>query len=155
LEVTPYRYALIELAKAVGGVFALRVHDKTGESSLGAPATDTTEEEEEPDGSRVTTDDLVKLFGFTPQQAPKYFEIESFTGVMQVPGRHVYQQPGQGGQPAAPTVPGGGGLRGPAGTPRGAPGGMRPGSVPGGAPVRPPTGTRSAGVITASERSIV
>jgi hypothetical protein len=136
LEVTPYRYALIELAKAVGGVFALRVHDKTDTSSVTNVAS-ASEEEEDPVVDRVTTDDLVKLFGFSQPLQPKYFEVESFTGVMQVPGRHIYQQPG-GGQPSVPGSVRPGGLRTPGGAPSGVPGGLpggvRPGGVPGGLP---------------------
>jgi Flp pilus assembly protein CpaB len=122
VEVTPYRYGLIELAKAVGGVFALRIHDRTGESLAGGS---TTEEEEDPPGDRpVTTEDLVKVFGFEPQTAPKYFEVESFSGVTQIPGRHIFQQPG-GGQAVKPS----GGLTPGKAQPK-APGGLRPGNLP-------------------------
>jgi Flp pilus assembly protein CpaB len=122
LEVTPYRYGLIELAKAVGGIFALRIHDRGGDSLAGSA---TPEEQEDPAGDQpVTTEDLVKVFGFEPQQAPKYFEVESFNGVTQVPGRHVFQQPG-GGQAVKPS----GGLT-PGGVRPKAPGGVRPGNLP-------------------------
>jgi Flp pilus assembly protein CpaB len=129
LELTPYRYGLVELAKSLGGLFALRIHDK---SDSGVGTVTAADEEEDPNVSVVTTDDLVKLFGFSAPLPAKYFEVEAFSGVSQIPGRHIYQQPGQSGQPAVP----GGGLRSPA-----APGGARPGVVPGGVPA---TGLRSA-----------
>src|SRR5262249_50105483 len=47
LEVTPYRHGLIELAKSIGGVFALRIHDKSGSSLADGSAA---EEEEDPPG---------------------------------------------------------------------------------------------------------
>jgi Flp pilus assembly protein CpaB len=125
LEVTPYRYGLIELAKAVGGIFALRIHDKSG-SSLGDGSA--AEEEEDPPGDQpVTTEDLVRVFGFEPQKAPKYFEVESFSGVSQIPGRYIYQQPG-GGQPVKPSS----GLTPGRAQPKlpSIPGGVKPGGLP-------------------------
>jgi Flp pilus assembly protein CpaB len=129
LEVTPYRYGLIELAKSIGGVFALRIHDKSGDSLSGSPAA---EEEEDPPGDQpVTTEDLARVFGFEPQQAPKYFEVESFNGVAQIPGRHVFQQPGAG-QPVKPSgglTPGKAQPKAPGVRPGGLPKGVAPGRV--------------------------
>ncbi len=133
LEVTPYRYGLIELAKAIGGVFALRIHDRAETGSASATTVASAEEEEDPVKDVVSTEDLAKLFGFSQPLAPKYFEVESFNGVQQVPGRHIYQQPGQGGA-TTPALPKPGVKPGtPGGVPGTLPGGIKPGNLPGGA----------------------
>jgi len=88
LEVTPYRYALIELAKTVGGVFSLSSRGASGgESSpgaaapVGAPAGPT----EDPDVELVTTRDLAKLFGITDPVPERVFVIQRFNGLNEKP----------------------------------------------------------------------
>jgi Flp pilus assembly protein CpaB len=119
LEVTPYRYGLIELAKSLGGLFALRIHDRSESAPATVSAADT---EDDPVVPYVTTDDLAKLFGFSAPLPTKYFEVESFSGVSQNPGRHIYQAPAPSGQPA------------PGGAKPTTPGGARPSTTPGSAP---------------------
>jgi Flp pilus assembly protein CpaB len=151
LEVTPYRYALIELAKQIGGAFTLRIHDKASSEAGVAAVAAKGGETEDPVVERVGTDELAKLFGFARPLPPRYFEIEKFSGVDQVKDAHIFLEPGS---PAPSTSssdprqnqPGmtPGGLQGPnQGPGRGAPpGGGRPRQAPGGG--RPPSGNRQA-----------
>jgi hypothetical protein len=150
LEVTPYRGGLIELSKQIGAAFALRPHAKE-DTGLATTVSAKAEEMEDKDVERVTTDDLVKLFGFTKPLAPRYYEIEKFSGVDQVQGAHIFlepgspqpaprtsnQTPGSGGRPGS-----GGGLQGPG--MRGMPGGGMPPN--GGQQQAPPSGGRQAAI---------
>jgi Flp pilus assembly protein CpaB len=87
LEVTPYRYALIELAKTVGAQFALSPRGRMGEESspgavtpvggAGAP--------QDPDVERVTSKDLAALFGITDPVPERVFVIDRFNGIKQLP----------------------------------------------------------------------
>jgi Flp pilus assembly protein CpaB len=150
LEVTPYRGGLIELSKQLGAAFALRPHAKD-DTGLATTVSAKAEEMQDPDVDRVTTDDLVKLFGFTKPLATRYYEIEKFSGVDQVQGAHIFLEPGSP-QPAPRTSnqspgqgrpPGsGGGLQGPG--MRGMPGGGGP--PPNGGQQAPPGGGRQAAI---------
>jgi Flp pilus assembly protein CpaB len=99
LEVTPYRFALIELAKTLGAQFTLAVTQKPVE---GLPASTETEINEPP-ADRVTTSDLARLFGIgDPQQAgPGPWEIERYVGLQRI-GTTSF--PGYTGRLTAPTV---------------------------------------------------
>jgi hypothetical protein len=145
LEVTPYRGGLIELVKQLGGAFALRPHAKE-DTGLATNVAAKAEETQDPDKPFVSTDDLVTLFGFTKPLAPRYYEIEKYSGVDQVQGAHIFLEPGS---PQPGTRPanqgqgrpggGGGGLQGPNQRGPGMPSGGQP---PGGQPPapRPPAG---------------
>jgi hypothetical protein len=101
----------------------------------------------------VGTDELARLFGFAKPLPPKYFEIEKFSGVDQVPNAHIYLAPGS---PTPSTKssdprqnrPGmsPGGLQGP----NQRPGGMPAGGAPGGGGgerrrQQPPAGAQPGG----------
>jgi len=152
LEVTPYRGGLIELAKQIGGAFALRPHAKEETPGQATNVAAKAEEMQDPEVDRVTTDDLVKLFGFTKPLAPRYYEIEKFSGVDQVQGAHIFLEPGSPQPATRSSSPGpgqgrppgnGGGLQGP--NQRGMPRGGQP---PGGGQQVPPQGGNRQAAIT-------
>jgi Flp pilus assembly protein CpaB len=92
LEVNNYRYGIAELAKQIGGVFTLRPHSKEdGGTGVSVAKSSQTEDK---DVSFVTSDDLVKLFGFTKPLPPRYFEVEKVSGVNPVQGAHIFLEPG-------------------------------------------------------------
>jgi Flp pilus assembly protein CpaB len=146
LEVTNFRYGLIELAKQIGGAFSLMPHSKE-ETGVATTVSAKGTESEDKDVSVVTSDDLVKLFGFSKPLPPRYFEVEKVSGVDPVQGAHIFLQPGSpqpaqksssssgssGNRPGSNTGP----LQGP---------NMRPGGsgAPGNGPrPQPPTGRSS------------
>jgi Flp pilus assembly protein CpaB len=89
LEVTPYRYALIELAKTLGGKFSLGVtrveRDEEGKVAL-PPEYFTSEREKSAD--RVTGYDLRQLFGIVDGPPPiPPFVIEKYVGISEAGAR--------------------------------------------------------------------
>ena len=157
LEVSNFRYGLIELTKQLGGAFSLRPHSSKDESGAATTVAAKDSETEEQDRTVVTSDDLVKLFGFTRPMAPRYFEVEKVSGVDPVQGAHIFLQPGspQPGTKQSSSTPGSGGnrpgstggpLQGPNMRPGGGSGGP-PGGGPGGMPrpQRPPSGGSAGG----------
>jgi Flp pilus assembly protein CpaB len=90
LEVSPYRAALLELARSVGASFALNpipqvvrgdgtTPVKGDASPIGLPAPDV----DDPVTDRVTTEDLAALFGIKPPPEPPkpvIWEVERFHG---------------------------------------------------------------------------
>jgi Flp pilus assembly protein CpaB len=85
LEATPYRAALIELAKSVGGQFNLTVSPRqpseegAGAGSVGAVADVGAED---PQTDRVTMEDLAKVFGIKPPEPPPpVWQVERYSGV--------------------------------------------------------------------------
>jgi Flp pilus assembly protein CpaB len=89
LEVTPYRYALIELAKSMGAQFSLSSRGSKGEqsSSPGAvtPVGGSPAPSQDPDVDRVTSQDLAKLFGITDPVPERVFVIDRYNGLKQKP----------------------------------------------------------------------
>lgn len=82
LETTPYRHALIELARTLGATFALSVSPRVGEE--GEVIRDM-EMDDDPQTDRVTSADLAKIFGVTQlvNPYPARWEIERWVGVEQ------------------------------------------------------------------------
>src|SRR5262249_39165129 len=121
----------------------LRIHAKQ-DTGLVTTVAAAGEEAEDPVRDTVTTDDLVKLFGFSRPLPPKYFEIEKFSGVNQGQS-HMFLQPGS---PAPSTKSGGGrsggGLQGP-GRGRSGGGGGGGGGMGGGGGVKPGGGGGGGG----------
>jgi Flp pilus assembly protein CpaB len=81
LEVTPYRDALIELAKSLGGKFSFAVAatQADGENVVAPPANDPTTE---PPADLVTGDDLAALFGVKPPpDVPGPWVVEKYVGI--------------------------------------------------------------------------
>jgi Flp pilus assembly protein CpaB len=133
LEVSPYRFALIELAKVLGAKFSLAVSHPDGSSDT-VPVS--TEDPGEPTGDqlvRVTGADLARLFGISaPANPPPSWSLERVVGIrpagtMTFPAYQPRQGPptipvstspgneGNGGggiAPAAYTGPAGGGTGG-------------------------------------------
>src|SRR2546430_12859268 len=74
LETSPYRHAMIELAKNVGATFALSVIQRPARDGNGNGngnnnvVRDTDFAPEDPQVDRVTETDLAKLFDITPRQ---------------------------------------------------------------------------------------
>jgi Flp pilus assembly protein CpaB len=91
LETSPYRYAMIELAKSVGGRFALSVSPRTSEdgngNGNGLLQMGMSAEADDPETERVTTGDLARLFGITPSNpaADRTWEVERFSGLERGP----------------------------------------------------------------------
>ena len=153
LEVSNFRYGLIELAKQIGGAFSLRPHSAKDETGTATTVAAKDSESEEQERTVVTSDDLVKLFGFTKPLPPRYFEVEKVSGVDPVQGAHIFLQPGSpqpttksstspssgGNRPGSNTGP----LQGPNTRPGG--GGSPPGGGPRPIPQRPPSGGSAAG----------
>ena len=83
LEVTPYRYALIELAKSAGAKFSLAVAPVSadGERSV-APAGNDINDPREQRAELVGPADLAALFGIREQQAgPPPWQVEKYVGI--------------------------------------------------------------------------
>jgi Flp pilus assembly protein CpaB len=87
LETSPYRYAMIELAKSIGGKFALSVSPRTSEdgngNGNGLLQMGMAAESDDPETDRVTTGDLARLFGIVPATASpeRSWEVERFSGL--------------------------------------------------------------------------
>jgi Flp pilus assembly protein CpaB len=127
LEVSNYRYGMAELAKQIGGVFTLRPHSKE-DSGAGVTVAAKGGQEEDQDRTYVTSDDLVKLFGFTKPLPPRYFEVEKVSGVNPVQGAHIFLEPGSP-QPTPKSGSSSGDRRGNSSGPLHGPG-TRPGAAP-------------------------
>src|SRR5262249_5318478 len=83
LEATPYRAALIELAKSYGGTFNLTVSprqpNEEGGSTIAAVAD---MQSDDPQTDRVTIEDLAKAFGVKPPEPPPpLWTVERYVGV--------------------------------------------------------------------------
>jgi Flp pilus assembly protein CpaB len=91
LEVTPYRYALIELAKTVGAKFSLAVVPPTTEGDRSvAPVGNDPNDPQEQRADHVDTNDLAAIFGVRPSPAgPGPWEVERYVG-LQNGGRTSY-----------------------------------------------------------------
>jgi Flp pilus assembly protein CpaB len=94
LETSPYRFALIELAKTVGGQFTLSVANhqedalgkngsKEGSNPEIRPVASTADTD--PDVERVSTADLARVFGIEPPPPEHRLEIETYSGVLKGP----------------------------------------------------------------------
>jgi Flp pilus assembly protein CpaB len=84
LEVTPYRYALIELAKTVGGKFSLAVAPVILEGDkVTPPVGNDINDPREQVAERVTGADLAALFGIggPAPNGPPPFTIEKYVGI--------------------------------------------------------------------------
>jgi hypothetical protein len=84
LEVTPRRYALIELAKGLGAKFSLAVTPQVveGDRSLPPPGNDLNDPEEQRGAELVTVRDLESLFGISPPETgPGPWEVEKYAGI--------------------------------------------------------------------------
>jgi Flp pilus assembly protein CpaB len=77
LEVTPFRFALIELAKAVGGRFNLSVAKRTEEKENGVALAALSEREKR---EVATTKDLAEAFGLKEPPPIKKWDIETYYG---------------------------------------------------------------------------
>lgn len=81
LEVSPYRFALIELAKTLGAKFSIGVTNIASESE-GTLAASTASEVSEPSPDIVTPAHLATLFGITPPApTPPPFTLERLDGL--------------------------------------------------------------------------
>jgi len=96
LAVSPYRYKVIEMAKKVQAAFSLQVV-KRAEEGDGIVSASAAPEEADPDVDRLTSGDLARLFGITPAEAERIWEIQRFSGLNQKPSWY-YNMP----RPAAP-----------------------------------------------------
>jgi Flp pilus assembly protein CpaB len=91
LETSPYRYAMIELAKSIGARFALSVSPRTSEdgngNGNGLLQMGMSAEADDPETDRVTTGDLARLFGIVPASpgADRTWEVERFSGLERGP----------------------------------------------------------------------
>jgi Flp pilus assembly protein CpaB len=91
LETSPYRYAMIELAKSIGAKFALSVSPRTSEdgngNGNGLLQMGMSAEADDPETDRVTTGDLARLFGVSPRtpSAEHTWEVERFSGLERGP----------------------------------------------------------------------
>jgi Flp pilus assembly protein CpaB len=83
LEMTPYRYALVELSKSLGATFALSVVARPSEESSSQIARDMDLEQNDPQTDRVTATDLAKLFGIVMARPERAWEIERWSGITQ------------------------------------------------------------------------
>ena len=101
LETSPYRHALIELAKTIGATFALSVIQKTTDEVPGI-IRGSDYEGDDPQTDRVTTADLARLFGITPVQETQ-LEIERWTGTQQRDSL-IFEQYNRPSQTPAPPV---------------------------------------------------
>jgi Flp pilus assembly protein CpaB len=83
LEVTPYRYALIELAKSKGAVFSLGVAPTISEGDkVVAPVGNDPTDPKEQQADRVNGDDLAALFGIQPSpDKPGPWVVEKYVGI--------------------------------------------------------------------------
>jgi Flp pilus assembly protein CpaB len=92
LELSPYRHALVELAKNMGGVFALSVSARPGEEGV---VRDMAPMDEDPQTDHVTSADLAKVFGITVAPPPEIHrtEIERWVGVERR-DIVIYEKPG-------------------------------------------------------------
>lgn len=105
LEVTPRRYAMIELAKALKANFSLSVRDKAAEASGDASPSPPPPDDMEQRADLVTSKDIALLFGITDALPDRVFEIERYVGVKQQQSLR-YQFPDQpGGQPQGQPAP--------------------------------------------------
>jgi Flp pilus assembly protein CpaB len=83
LEVTPYRYALLELAKSKGAVFSLGVAPTVyeGDNPV-APVGNDPADPKEQQADRVNGDDLAALFGIQPSpDRPGPWVVEKYVGI--------------------------------------------------------------------------
>ena len=82
LEATPYRAALIDLAKSIGASFNLSVNprlvmeDGSAAVSESIPSDSPLEQTD-----RVTTADLARLFGISPRSRALAWEVETYRGL--------------------------------------------------------------------------
>ncbi len=112
LQVTPYRYALIELAKTMGAKFSLTVVPQVlrDDNTAVAPSANDINDPQEQRADRVTVRDLETLFGIAPAaNVPGPWEVEKYVGIKNegktsYPG---YVPPSQAGSPTAPASPSG------------------------------------------------
>jgi Flp pilus assembly protein CpaB len=83
LEVTPYRFALIELAKSMGAKFSLSVVPQVQEGDkLVAPPGNDMNDPKEQQADHVTGADLAALFGIGPTvPGPAPWEVEKYVGI--------------------------------------------------------------------------
>jgi len=103
LEVTPYRYALIELAQKVGGTFTRSTISQPNGSQ--PPVTDYSKD---PDTTVVTTADLARVFNITPPDRQIRWQVELWSGeqrkgVMSYPSYGTQMPAGV--RPGAPSAP--------------------------------------------------
>jgi Flp pilus assembly protein CpaB len=77
LEVSPFRYALIELAKSVGGKFNLSVSKRTEDKENGVAAAALSDREKT---EVATTKDLLEIFGLKEPPKIKKWDIETYYG---------------------------------------------------------------------------
>lgn len=101
LQVTPYRYALIELAKTMGAKFSLAVTTVPSEEEKTQLAS---RESGDPAQEVVTPADLANLFGLRPAgpPPPPPFSVERYDG-LRLTGARAY--PGYTTSRTAPTTP--------------------------------------------------
>jgi Flp pilus assembly protein CpaB len=105
LEASPFRAGLIELAKNVGATFNLTVIPRQADG-LDSLTTATDGEAEDPQGDRVTMEDLARVFGIRPAPPPPpVWTVERYNGVFRTPSVAFpgYAPPGKKGdaQPAS------------------------------------------------------
>jgi Flp pilus assembly protein CpaB len=78
LEVTPYRHALLELARQMGAAFTLSVSAKTLEE---AGVVRDMGMDDDPQAERVTSEDLARIFGIPSVAGPDVITIDRISGV--------------------------------------------------------------------------
>jgi Flp pilus assembly protein CpaB len=82
LEATPYRAALMELAKNYGGTFNLTVSPRQPSEEGGSIAAVADMSSDDPQTDRVTVEDLAKVFGIKPPEPPPpVWQVERYVGV--------------------------------------------------------------------------
>jgi Flp pilus assembly protein CpaB len=123
LEVTPYRLAMIELAKTVGGKFSLGVVPAVSEGdSVVAPVGNDLTDPREQSAEHVSGDDLAALFNIQSKpEKPGPWVIEKYVGIKEE-GKTSYPDY----VPPSKTVPNGGGSPAASGGKPSAQNGVRP-----------------------------
>lgn len=120
LEVSPYRAAIIELAKNVGAKISLIPRHRTEEDDRLLAASSDSAPIEEPPADRVGTADLMAIFGIVPPKAPPPpWRVQRLTGVNHA-GQFVFpgfHNPPPVSTPAAKAGPAKGGIAPASGTP--------------------------------------
>ena len=85
LEVSPYNYALIELAKSMGGKFSMTTSQKPEESPVSVETPPDALDKKQKSGDLVTLADLKEVFGVedppTPRPAPPPWGVERLVGL--------------------------------------------------------------------------
>ena len=125
LESSPYRHAMLELAKSVGATFTLSVAARPPDDNAAGVVNQGDFGMDDPQVDRVSTADLAKLMGIVPQTDPKVWIIERMSGVEhQQPLYYEGYEPNNGkgnagAKPSLPVIPSTGEPKKPAGTPLG------------------------------------